>query len=121
MPAQIENALNLLHDQLGEGTVAELIEIYLSNSQAQITQMQDALSRHDLAKLGATAHSLKSSSANLGATELANACLKLEELSHPTANTERKIEDAHALYPALRQLHTEATAIMSAWQKPSAL
>jgi HPt (histidine-containing phosphotransfer) domain-containing protein len=55
-----------------------VIDLYLSSTPGVIDDLQRAAEDDDAEALRKAAHSLKSSSANLGATELADACRALE-------------------------------------------
>ena len=59
----------------------DLVNTYLESSGELITQMQQAAEHKDLIAMGRAAHTLKSSSANLGAQDLAQHCKSLEELA----------------------------------------
>jgi len=59
----------------------DLVNTYLESSNELITQMQQAAEQKDLVAMGRAAHTLKSSSANLGAQDLAQHCKSLEELA----------------------------------------
>ena len=58
--------------------VARLIDTYMSYGPKAIQQLLAALVSEDIAKLKMTAHSLKSSSANIGAMHLSALCRELE-------------------------------------------
>jgi signal transduction histidine kinase/DNA-binding response OmpR family regulator/HPt (histidine-containing phosphotransfer) domain-containing protein len=58
--------------------VKKIIEAYLSGSQSLVDQLREVLSSNDLEMLQQTAHSLKSSSANVGAMQLSAMSLELE-------------------------------------------
>ena len=58
--------------------VDELIDTYLADASLQLAAMQAAASSGDAAALVRPAHSLKSSSANVGAMALADICRALE-------------------------------------------
>ena len=58
--------------------VDELIDTYLADASVQLDAMQAAASSGDAAALVGPAHSLKSSSANVGAIALADICRALE-------------------------------------------
>lgn len=55
-----------------------VIVAFLSSSVILVTEMQEALVENDLARLQKSAHSLKSSSANVGALKLSEICKTLE-------------------------------------------
>jgi len=58
--------------------LAQVIGIYLEDSSEMIEALKQALDGGDMAALSETAHSLKSSSANLGASRLSSLCKELE-------------------------------------------
>lgn len=109
---EIFTMLDLLGEQLGKDTVAELIAVYTSNSTDQLAKMTAALGAGDLPALSRLAHSLKSSSANLGASALQAACMKLEKSSAVDGATPELLE-------SIRQLHAEAVAAMVSWKPQS--
>jgi HPt (histidine-containing phosphotransfer) domain-containing protein len=63
------------------GFFAQVIGIYRTNSQAQITTMTEAASQGELSKVHSLAHTLKSNSAMVGASRLADLCRELENLT----------------------------------------
>lgn len=76
--------------------LGKIIDLYLENSPGSLRQIRDAVAGQDGDALRQAAHSLKSSSANLGATELAAICKELEQRGR-----ERRLENAAEL---LREL-----------------
>jgi CheY-like chemotaxis protein len=58
--------------------VNKIVDAYLNGSQALVNQLREALSSNDLKILQQNAHSLKSSSANVGAMQLSAMSLELE-------------------------------------------
>ena len=62
----------------GAALLRRVIEIYLKNAPELIAAMNNAVGASDLAALGKAAHSLKSSSMNLGAARLAGICREIE-------------------------------------------
>ncbi|MBM3883864.1 MAG: response regulator, partial [Verrucomicrobia bacterium] len=60
-------------------SLAELIELYLRDAQAQCDQMERGLAEGKAQVVQAAAHSLKGSSSNLGALPLAGCCAELEQ------------------------------------------
>lgn len=73
------------------GLVARLIELYLRESPPLIEALKQADQAGDLAALGAAAHTLKSSSANVGAMKLRALSAELERQARA-----RAVEDAAA-------------------------
>lgn len=57
---------------------ADLIETYIRDSKQRLDECAEALAREDAAGLHFASHALKGSSANLGATTLANLCSQIE-------------------------------------------
>jgi len=80
---ELESAIkNTLFSLLGEDEseiIAELIQAYGDESINLINTLMEAVSTSDAKKLKQAAHSLKSSSGNLGATQLARLCQTLEQ------------------------------------------
>ena len=76
-PLVIENIRNL---QTGNSMniLNQLIEIYLRNSPGLVDNIIEGLRTRNYEQVQRAAHSLKSSSANLGASKLASLCRKLE-------------------------------------------
>ena len=58
--------------------LAQVIGVYLEDSPVMIEELKQALQRGDIEVLTETAHSLKSSSANLGVSRLSSLCKELE-------------------------------------------
>lgn len=73
----IQSLLNLG----GKDLIKELKNVFISSSQNLIQEIQNALNQKDFTSLKNQAHSLKSSSANIGAMKLSSLCLKIENAS----------------------------------------
>ena len=84
----------------------KIIGLYLTSSQAQGTQLRQAWQGRDSGAIQATTHSLKSSSATLGAHRLASLAKQLEE-SCRTAH----IEQAEGLIALIEIAHRDACVI----------
>lgn len=70
---------------LNDGTtnlLVELIKMYCSAAPDRLSKMQSALDDKNLKSLGEIAHSLKSSSGNLGAMSVHKMCQELETNAH---------------------------------------
>jgi PAS domain S-box-containing protein len=77
-------ALQTLRDALGESAtegMIELIDCYLNETPKLIQVISDAASKNDAAALNYAAHTLKSSSAYLGAIAVVDLCKQLETTS----------------------------------------
>jgi len=72
--------LEELREVLG-GAAARIVEAYLQEAPRQVALLESAALHGDVAAAGAIAHSLKSSSANVGAMVLAEAAQRIERLA----------------------------------------
>jgi two-component system sensor histidine kinase/response regulator len=94
-------------DEENPHLVDELIELFLSDAPRRIRCMQEAFAANDLPKLRREAHTLKGSSASLGANHLNKLCQRLEICA---ANGQIK-SDADAL---LQELNAEFERVRAA-------
>ena len=74
-------ALARLNDFGGDQLVRELVGLYLDQTSERLDAARDALGRRDGGMLAASAHAIRSSSAQLGAQDLVSACESLEALA----------------------------------------
>lgn len=86
-----------------------LINIFLSSSPALLTAMHTALEAADPESLAKSAHSMKSSSLNMGATALGELCATLEKIGKSTTTA-----DAGELFAMVK---LEYAAVEAAFQK----
>lgn len=75
--------LRLLEDEDEPDVVGELVRLFLRNTPPRLAAMDEALAAQDLVTLSKSAHSLKSSSAHLGAIGMRQVCEKLEAMKDP--------------------------------------
>ena len=68
-----------LQSEGAEDILTRIIDLYLNDAPGQLEQLQQALHKQDATAVRSVAHSLKSSSANLGATVLSTLLKELEE------------------------------------------
>ena len=73
--------------------VAELVDAFRTEAPAQVAAMREGLDAHDAAGLAAAAHTLKSSSASLGANGLSEYARQLEFMGR-----EDDLKDASDLF-----------------------
>ncbi len=99
---------------LGNEVPHRILELYLGDSPARLAALRQALAGDDAQGLERAAHALKGSSANLGATDLAELCHQLERLSggdQVPAGTAARLTALEAEYQrveqAMRELLTE--------------
>ena len=90
-PAPLEQ-LRALGQRRGKDMLSNVVKLYLEQAPSWLSTMDQALQRNDAQALHDTAHSLKSSSANLGARNVAALCAQLE-----TAAREDRLQTAPAL------------------------
>jgi len=83
--------------------LGKIIGLYLESSPGLLRQIRDAVAGEDGDALRQAAHSLKSSSANLGAKRLAAVCKELEQRGR-----ERRLEGAAELLRELEAHHARA-------------
>ena len=104
------NAIKSL-EQSGSSTnlVHKIISIYLENSNKQIDDIKnEAANAKDLSNIGNLAHSLKSSSFNVGATTLGELCKTLEQ--NCRNNSDNNLE---SLISDIERAHNEACQALS--------
>jgi HPt (histidine-containing phosphotransfer) domain-containing protein len=89
-PAALEQVLDMAGGD--RSFVVEIIDEYLSDSAALLTTLRDA-SGEDLRR---AAHSLKSTSASVGAGRLAAVCAQIEQAGAPDADLVAEAEREHA-------------------------
>jgi HPt (histidine-containing phosphotransfer) domain-containing protein len=76
-PALDEGILGELRDMMG-GEFKALIELYLRDAKGYLQQLEEAATAGDIPKMIGPAHTLKSSSANLGAMAVSAAAKRIE-------------------------------------------
>lgn len=91
----------------GLGLIKEIMAVYLDNSLALLRQVEQGLVAGDADALRRAAHSLKSSSANVGAEKLSKLFLELEVLGR-----DGQLTAAMPLLDETRRAYAEATAEM---------
>jgi signal transduction histidine kinase/DNA-binding response OmpR family regulator len=116
-------SLDRLQDDLGPGsveTLADLIAGYLVDSQEMLDQMVQTLAGHDAKELRRLAHTVKSSSASLGAAALSAVCRAIEEhlrtspepdwtwLAASVADVQTLLEEVGPLLQTQRELRLAA-------------
>ena len=100
--------LSMLQDVLEDG-FANLLETFLQDSSAKLQGLREALAAEDADGLRRNAHSLKGSSSNLGALQLADLSREVEQLAR-----EGQIDGIGEL---LAQLDTEYQAVAAVMQE----
>jgi signal transduction histidine kinase/DNA-binding response OmpR family regulator len=92
------DAIRALNPARGEALVARVVDAFLASAPAQVDGLRKAIATGDAGALRDPAHSLKSSSANLGATRLSALARELEQTSRDGVldGAARLVEDAAA-------------------------
>jgi len=91
----------------GKNMLEEVVDIYLTNFDDLMHTIAEGVKTLDLDTVRMAAHSLKSSSANLGATEFADVCAKLEEVAD-----NGEMDKSDPLYQALKKMAPQITAAL---------
>jgi CheY-like chemotaxis protein len=78
-PRVLEN-LRQLQEPGEPDIIAQLIDLFLSELPTKLAAVQQAIEHRDATRLTKAAHTLKGSSANMGAQRAARVCLELEQL-----------------------------------------
>lgn len=104
-----ESALNRLRDMGGDELVTQLLEMYAATARGRAADGLAALDRGDLAAAERAFHSLKSSSANIGAREARALCAAL--VSHARASEEAAMRQ---VYPDLAAELDRVCGLLSA-------
>lgn len=108
-PALDASIVEDLVDIMGDG-FPELVRIYLEETPRRVLQLRDAAAEGDADAIVACAHTLKSSSANLGATGLSELARRIEYdarggmTGHLTPVAEATVLEFERVAAALRQL-----------------
>jgi two-component system sensor histidine kinase/response regulator len=110
-------------DVQGEGepdVIVELIDLYLNDTSSRMAAMQTAITRNDEVPLRHGAHSVRGSSANLGAHRVAALCEELERMecnelfqrgSGLLTRLEQELEHVRQVFTAERQKRLSGDSI----------
>ncbi len=104
---------NQLKDLMGADFIVELIDTYNNETQGLIDQLNQALASGEAATFGRYAHSIKSSSASLGALAFSQLARELEmmgkanDLSGAAPKLERLTSDFQLVRQSLEELKNE--------------
>lgn len=87
----------------------ELLDLYVDDSTSQMRRLEESIRTGDLKVAERIAHTLKSSSANLGAMVLSQICMQMEMRGRSPAPA-----TMGELLPATREAHTRAVDALNA-------
>jgi HPt (histidine-containing phosphotransfer) domain-containing protein len=102
-PAAMQNLLDITGGDAA--FVDELVDTYLADGEQQLAAMREALATGDEGAMLRPAHSLKSSSANVGATVLAELCRAIEQDARAGSvpDAPARLETAATEFAAVRE------------------
>jgi HPt (histidine-containing phosphotransfer) domain-containing protein len=91
------------------GLIAELIDIFLSDAPQRLQDISKGLATGDLQIVERAAHTLKSSSANIGAIGLSRICREMEQIAR-----EKKLDAIQPLLVRSKQAMSEVQSALEA-------
>jgi CheY-like chemotaxis protein len=103
------SALDGIREDLGSAAVRKVIAEFLRSSPPLIAKLREAATRGDASAIRALAHSMKGTSATLGAVALSHGCAELEDLTRSGS-----VADAAARVAAIETLYAAAEAALEA-------
>jgi signal transduction histidine kinase/DNA-binding response OmpR family regulator/HPt (histidine-containing phosphotransfer) domain-containing protein len=103
--AQALQNIRALSATNGDALLERVLQAYLKDTPPHLQALRQALAAGDTEQLRKTAHSLKSSSANVGALTLSQRCKDLEQLgrTNTTAGAAELLADMEHSFQAVRQ------------------
>ncbi len=102
-----------LESRGSSGLLSRIVDAYLESAPGLVAALREAAARADAGALQSSAHSLKSISANLGATKLASLCAGIESLARRSAP-----DEAAEVIPAVEmELELVETALAEECQR----
>lgn len=113
--------LTYMRELQGDGEddfVGELIEVFLADAKPRVAAIRAAVARGDREALRSVAHSLKGSSANLGASGLAELCAGLERRAK-SGSLEGADREASQLEAEFERVRRSLEMARSSRQQPS--
>ena len=82
--------------------LAPILKTYLEITPALVKELETAIKQANAPDIKRHAHTLKGSSANIGALDLPNLCLEMETFARNS-----DIKKAEAMYPRVKQAYNE--------------
>jgi CheY-like chemotaxis protein len=115
-PAIDRSALDELRELEASGNpdlVRRLIDLYLHDAPQLIEKLKKGVEAGDAKAIGEAAHTLKSTSANLGARELATVCAALQD-----AGRSELCEQARSIFKRVEPLYARVQTALAAEKSP---
>ncbi|HVS17560.1 MAG TPA: Hpt domain-containing protein [Planctomycetota bacterium] len=106
---EVVDSLRALDDEGGPSLFLELIDLFVEDAAAQLQSMQSALAAGDVKTIERAAHTLKSSSANIGASRMSGICFEIERLGRAGSldGVDSLIASTGAAYAEVRKVLVE--------------
>lgn len=105
-------AIERLEEWGGPDLVRKMIRLFLENAPERLGLIRTGLESGELEVAERGAHSLKSSSGNVGARELHLVCAEMEDLA-----SEEKEEGMRNLLPRLEEVYERSISALSAFEQ----
>ncbi len=96
LPLLDPGAFVRLREWGGDELLGKMVALYLKNAPGRLEEIRAGVAEGDGSRIEQGAHSLKSSSGNLGAVRLQRLCQQMED-----AGEDGRLDDAQALLPEL--------------------
>lgn len=90
--------------------IADLVQLFLEDSNERMGSITTSMTDGDVQNVGAAAHALKSSGANIGALEFSKACADLEGCARAV---EAGVTDLQPIVERTQRLYEEVIAALS--------
>ena len=105
LDAEALQRLRELEEDGEKGFVSDIVERYLQHTPERLALMRDALNGAELDDIALEAHSLKSSSALLGAMDVYESCKAIERLAKNKQLSEvaEQVAKLESIYPSIRK------------------
>jgi two-component system, sensor histidine kinase and response regulator len=105
---EVVDSLKALDEDGGPSLFLELIDLFVEDAAAQLRTLQSALACGDIKALERAAHTLKSSSANIGASRMSGLCFELEKLGRAGS-----LNGAQTLIASTGEAYAEVREVLS--------
>ncbi|HSW30271.1 MAG TPA: Hpt domain-containing protein [Longimicrobiales bacterium] len=107
-----QSALDRLKEWGGEKLLAQMIHLFLTNAPGRMTQIRSGIEAGDIKEAEKGAHSLKSSSANVGAMHLRTVAADMERVA-----ADGDAAAVSALLPPLQIAFSQAISALESVEK----
>ena len=112
--SELAQGLEQLEDDYGKEMVLKIVGMFVPDAEARIERIEQAIEQKDFKELEEASHSLKSSSANVGARAMAQICAELEACGET-----RSLANSEQLLRSLRGSWAIVRAELASYRKSS--